>query len=126
MERAGGIGALAPATPSCGTTLASSSAAPAPLPRPFGEGASASPGGGGAEAVGSPQARKKMGPALTLATPERNAQLSEQMPMAHTALPVHWLFLWCRDQELERWVGAKMFHENFALQVRDASMAALL
>ena len=37
--------------------------------------------------------------------------------MALTALPVHLSGLWCHDPELERWVSAKMYHENFALQI---------
>ena len=69
------------------------------------------------ESFGKRRVEKKAGPSLTLEMPKRNAQVSEQMPMAHTALPVHWLFLWCRDRDLEGWVCAKMFHENFALQM---------
>ena len=56
-------------------------------------------------------------PSLTLTTPKRNSRILEPMPMAQSALPVHRLLMWCRDPHLERWVVAKMHHENFGLQV---------
>ena len=52
-------------------------------------------------------------PALTLAVPKRSAPVLKPMPMADSALPVHKIFLWCRDPNLETWVTAKMFAENF-------------